>query len=256
MVRSALQTLGIEVRRASRPSAVRADARRPSAGLILEFVGTQGVGKSTLFRETLGKRRAEWFFRDHLRDLPIATPGEPWSLRVHRALLFNKTAAIHDSEFDAWQCSYAVGATAQIVRESLYLSSETFSRGFALDEGLFKNLTREVLALDQADADPLWKGRALIYVRAREVETVVRQYQARLDQRRRRGWFQHAVSVDWIAERARADGQVNARLIAEARRRGVPHLVVDAEDPQRENVREIHGFEERLLAGRHGAPPR
>jgi len=250
------RNLGVEVRRTPNPAAVRNAPIQETAGAILEYIGTKGVGKTTLYTHSLARLGHRWFSRHHIEALGSDIAASPEILSSHRAMLFSRLKALDEEALDAWRSVVMVQQASAVLRESLRLSVARFPRGFALEEGLMKNFTREVLELDPEASEPLWRNRFFIYVRAREIATVVERYQRRIRERRQQGFYQDFESDSDIVERVTRDNEVNDRLVNEAEERGRPVLVVHAEDDFEHSVQRVLAFERTVSAEHFGVAPR
>jgi hypothetical protein len=222
---------------------------QPTSGLILEVLGTQGVGKTTLNNTVYQSIRSRWFLRgDVAFNGPTALTDGPIE-RLHRELLFRRIDAIRAGEPDLWK---SVGITKQmaiIAYESLLMSTQTYPRGFLLDEGLFKNYFREVLEIDPHQAAPLWKQRAFVHLRARDPAFAAARYKKRVDFRRRTGAYQHEYSMEEVIARIDADTEICERLCRTAEEIGRPVLTIYAEDDFDACVAKVLRFESSLWHG-------
>lgn len=238
---------GLEIRRLPNPAKVMCASPNATKGMILEFVGTMGVGKSHLYHLTFGTYRG-WFFREDLRGFTQESNRWRPILDVHEKLLVSSIARIRASGADVWQQARYIADICQVINESLLLSTLEFPRGFALAEGLFKHFGREVLELDIEETAPLWENRVLIHLRAKDPATVVSRYKRRVDMLRGRGIYQHPETDERIVERIESDNDVNDRLIEAAISLKRPALVVYAEDGIQECIDRIADFKKRLVS--------
>ncbi|MFO7976695.1 MAG: hypothetical protein R6V12_18930 [Candidatus Hydrogenedentota bacterium] len=249
IVKAVAYKLGFEIGRLPNPEKVRSARPTRTKGMILEFIGTMGVGKSHLYHLTLGISRG-WFFQQHLRG--ITQESNRWCsiLDVHEKLLTARIERIRASSADIWQQATYMHDISQVIKESLLLSTLEFPRGFALAEGLFKHCARELLELDIEETAPLWQERAFIYVRAKDPITAMQRYKQRVDWLRSLGIYQHPEADEQILKRIEADNEINDRLIDVAVELKRPVLVVFAEDDIEESVKRIADFERHLLSVR------
>jgi hypothetical protein len=242
-----LADLELRPRRRSIP-ALLSHPRLTTAGMIVELIGTQGIGKSTLTNDLHAFMCDRWFFRSDLGQLgPAATiSGELEEL--HRDIYFRRIKRLRKTRADPWSCITVSQQMSKVISESLTILTHDFPRGFFLDENLFKNFPREVLKLDPERATPLWKNRALVHLRARDPDFVVSRYQARVLDRSNRGLLQRPPTEAELRERIARDNDRFDRMMDMARDLGCPALIIHAEDDQRENIRNILEFESNLRA--------
>ena len=247
IVKMLARKFGFELRRLPNPAKVRSASPNPTKGMILEFIGTMGVGKSHLYHLSLGSFRG-WFLQEDLRG--FTQESNRWCpiLDVHEKLLVSRIARIRGSGADVWQQARYIYDICQVVNESLLLSTLGFPRGFVLAEGLFKHCEREIVELGIKETAPLWENRALIYLRARDASTVVSRYRRRVEALRARGIYQHPETDEMIVERIESDNKANDRLVEVATSLKRPVLVVYAEDAIKESTQRIADFERRLVS--------
>ena len=180
---------------------------RVTSGTIVEFIGTQGIGKTTLHNAIYKSIRDRWFFRHTISgtqpQIVVSTKME----HIHQNIFFNGLKRIEKSEFDAWQTTRKASQMAEVIRESLLISTQDFPRGFILEEGLFKNFPSEVLDLSAEDQDLLWQDRAFIYLRTNEPGLAVSRFQMRANERRRKGLLQHEITDQELLRRIEEDNK-------------------------------------------------
>ncbi len=218
-----------------------------TSATILEFVGTQAIGKSTLYTACLAAIQSRWYFRHHIEGL---SPESTCSDRVdhlHRDIFFNKMHRLEARQLDTMQSATIARQMAFVIRESQFISSHAFPRGFVLEEGLFKNFPEEVLDLGVEDAAPLWENRAFIHLRARDPDLAVARYQGRATDRRNRGIFQHQRSNDEVRSHIEADNLLFDQMIERARALDRPAIVVYAEDNFQCAVQDVLEFEKSMI---------
>ena len=197
-----LNRCGLDLRDQSRDIlALQALPAGPTSGQIVELIGTQGVGKTTLNNALYHPLRARWFFRGDLRYTgPTSVTGHALEA-LHRDIYFRKLEAVNATQPDSWKTLTVCRQMSNVICESLLLATHRLPRGFILDEGLFKNFAEEVLACDAQAAAPLWQNRAFVHICARDPAFAVARRQGRSDKRQQGGMFQHeetAASSDFI----------------------------------------------------------
>lgn len=249
VVNRVLEPAGIEVR--ARPPSMRDLAlRRPtgSAGWIMEFLGTQGIGKTTLVNALHQRLKGQWFFRsDLVQTGPPETRFEETE-RLYRDIYLSVIDDIQKRPPDPWRAISQLRQLGQVIGESLTIQTHDLPRGFILDEGVFKNFPRQVLDLASATPAPLWDRRAFVYLRFRDDETAVTRYQARAEERDSAGLPQRRKSDAEVRAAVEENRQLFDRIVETADRFGCPVLTIFCEDPFERNLARVMEFEAGLRA--------
>lgn len=220
----------------------------PSSGLILELMGAQAVGKTTLSNRAYAVLKRDWFFRSHLQK-PADAESARAAPEVEALLMeiyFGKLRQVGESDMDARRKLTIARQMSRVAEESLTLATHVYPRGFFLDEGLFKNFAREIVQLGAERTAPLWKSRAFVHVRARTPALVAARYQERAARRRERGGFQHEQSEAELCALIEREDAILERICETARSCGRPCAVVYVEDGLENNIRSILDFERSL----------
>lgn len=242
-----LRGLGWELKRAQRSLAVlSAESAKSTAGSILEIVGTQGVGKTTLNDRVYHAIRDRWFARG---DVDFKGPSEVGCGQIeslHRDLYFQKVERIRQERHDPWKTVTLARQMSAIAFESLMISTQKYPRGFLLDEGLFKNFPDEVMEVGAEEAMPLWSSRAFVHLRASDPTVAAERYTKRVAQRRESGAAQHEYSAAEVVARVESDTATYDRMCAQAERLGRPVLVLDASQSIDASVESMLAFESSL----------
>ena len=220
--------------------------KRATAGQIIEFIGTQGIGKSTLNNDLHKPLKDNWFFRANLGEVGPATVSSVEIEQLHRDIYFSKILHLEKAQPDPWKSITTSRQMSKVISESLTILTNTFPRGFILDESLFKNFPREVLDVASEKATPLWANRAFIYLRARDPDFVVSRYQGRVAERGRRGLSQLPPTDAEVRERVMQDNDLFDRIFEEARVFDCPAIIIYAEDAHQGNVEKILNFDKVL----------
>lgn len=217
--------------------------------MIVEFIGTQGIGKSTLFNTCQPSISDRWLFRDDLRKASPVSVDTGQIEYLHHALYLRRIERLCADDLNAWQTILTGRQISRVMYESLFITSHTFPKGFLLEEGLFKNFPQEVLDLSDEEAEPLWKSRAFVHLRARESDLAVARYQRRVAERRDRGIFQHQRSDQEVRSRVEADNMLFDQMVEKAKVFSCPEIVVYAEDSLQDVVQNVLDFERSLCFG-------
>ncbi|MCO6045362.1 hypothetical protein NG895_15730 [Aeoliella sp. ICT_H6.2] len=253
LIKRAIRRNGLEVRAHYTLQTLQEYPATSTKGWAIEMIGTKGAGKSTLFSLSLAKLKSRWFFQYHLRDLVLTSVQSDEIEGLHRDILFNRLDTVIHSQQEPWQSITAVSQSVTAVYASMYMSCHTFPRGFALEEGLFKNFPREVLQLNKQTSLPLWNGKCFIYLRASNPNIVLERFHNRRSQRLAKGVFQHEESNDELSQRVHSDTFAYDRIVERADELGIPTLVIDANDDMDSLVGQVLRFEESLFTNGAGA---
>lgn len=243
----ALNSFGLELRdRRQDIQALQSYETLPSAGLILEVIGTQGVGKTTLNNALYRHLKDRWFFRSDLRSTGPAEVHQDRIERLHRDVYFRRIAELEASQPDPWKSLMTSRQMSIVICESLLIASNSFPRGFIQDEGLFKNFPQQVLACDMEEARPLWTNRVFVHVRAKDPAFALERHQKRRSDRQKRGMFQHEDALEEVLARIQRDNELFDRICSTAQELGRPVTTVYVEDGLDSNVAQILAFEKTL----------
>ncbi|WP_299681746.1 hypothetical protein [uncultured Roseobacter sp.] len=249
VINKLLGLAGLELRQRGRTiSDLMAQPRRASAGWVIEYIGTQGVGKTTLNNAVQKCLRTDWFFRSDLgQNGPFAQPSAALE-DLHREIYFQKIKRFQKENHNAWKSITVTRQMSRVISESLTILTHDFPRGFILDESLFKNFPREVLKLCGDTPEPLWTKRAFIHLRTRDPDFVVSRYQSRVEERTRRGMPQIPPTEAEVRTRVQEDNVFFDTITEKAQAFGCPVIVIYAEDTQQDNIRKIIDLEKTIRA--------
>lgn len=244
-----LRKSGFELqRRGHMISELTSQSRCATAGWTLEFVGSQGIGKTTLNNKLYKTLRSKWFFRSDLGQTSSPDVYSGPLEQLHRQIYFQKILWLYENEPDIWKNTTISRQMSRVISESLTILTNDFPRGFILDESLYKNFPHEVMDLADNQSAPLWQRRAFIYLKARNPDFVVSRYQSRVIQRARNGLLQSQPADDEVRARVEKDNVLFDTMTERARTFDCPVLVLYAEDNEQENVRKILEFEKTFHA--------
>jgi hypothetical protein len=249
IINKLLGLVRLELRQRGRTiSDLMSQPRTRSAGWIVEYIGTQGIGKTTLNNALYRPLRANWFFRSDLGQTgPLETSSAALE-HLHNEIYFQKISRLKDEKANTWKSITVTRQMSRVIGESLTILTNDFPRGFVLDESLFKNFPREVLSLCGDRPGPLWAKRAFIHLRTRNPEFVISRYQSRAEERARRGLMLIPPRDEEVRERIEEDNELFDAITERAAQFGCPVILIYAEDDQRENIRKILDFEKAIRA--------
>ena len=245
----ALNRFGLELRDNSRHiSQLQQEPPQASAGWIVEVIGTQGVGKSTLNNALHRLLKSRWYFRGDLKYTGPTEVQKDDIEALHREVYLRKFDRVRGMDQAPWKTLTQCRQMSVVIYESLMITSNSFPRGFILDESLFKNFPREVLACDPDYARPLWERRAFVHLRSRDPTFTLERFVGRRDDRAQKGLVQHAEADADILRRIEEDNDLYGRMCETAKTLGTPAVTVYAEDSLERNIQQILDFETTLTA--------
>lgn len=216
-----------------------------TAGLIIEFVGPQGIGKTTLHSTVFERVREHWFSRRALQGRFPLSKASAHIAALHNDVLFRRMDRLENSNLTAWRRIQRAEQMARVAKESLLLSGSDFPRGFMFEEGLFKNFPQEILDIEAQAAKELWSNRIFIFLRARDPGVVVSRWLARSAERGHVLEYRHSVNEE-VRNRVENESVLYDRLMRRAKSLGRPVLTLDAEDSVQHNARMILDFEREI----------
>lgn len=247
VIKKMLRQFGFELRpRARTIQEIGEYPRLDTAGWIVEIIGTQAVGKSTLNNAIYKHLRARWFFREDLEYTGQLIPGTDNIEALHRDIFFKKVGRVAQSDADAWRSVRIAGQCSVVIEQSMTISVNTFPRGFILNEGLFKGFPEEILELSDSDFNLLMKNRAFIYMRAKDPNVALARYRGRVAKRRSRGLYLEPQTDDEVRRRIRQDNVMFDLIFEKAKAVGRPAIMVHAEDDLGSAVERVLEFEKSL----------
>lgn len=207
-----------------------------NAGAQLEFIGVDGVGKTTLFNASVARLRSRWLFPHNLPlDAPLPTLDRD-AILGHRRILEDSLLRIDRDGTDHRWWLIRARQLAVVCHRSLHSCDRRLPRGIAHHEGLFKNCAESVLALGTA-VERLWRDRCFVHLRFEDPSLVVRH----LEQRhacRSIPFDRHAILDQVLRQR-----DVMESLARRAVELGRPILPLQAEDDFQTLVRRVVDFQ-------------
>lgn len=220
--------------------------KKDTSGITLEFIGTSGVGKTTLFRGCLRKLRSRWFSSYHLDFLTRSVRScEPDEILM-QILKRNIEKILNSDSFCPWHSLLDLNLSVRVMHETMLIAQKTHPMGFAFDEGLFRHFRAEILEMTDDSSVELWEKRAFVYLQARSPETAL----SRLKARRMKLAPKHSqreLTDDQILSRIARDQQMFQSILDRARSFGCPVLVLDAEEPIQQSIEKVLKFERTLI---------
>jgi len=141
-------------------------------GILLEFIGPAGVGKSTLRSSALARHWANWVFPPEDKHQQASL----YSDSAHYDLILMKAARLASRRnLNSLQQTTLLNYHTKIVMQDLTLAQRDSHLNVVLDEGLIHNFAAELSILPRSTFTNLVTMRALIYLRPDQPETVVKR---------------------------------------------------------------------------------
>jgi len=217
-----------------------------TSGKTLEFIGTSGVGKSTLFRESVKKLRNRWFFAYHIDCFNrTAPPCELDEILVQ--VLKRRIEKINNSEsFCPWHSLLDLKQKVGVMHQTMLVAYGAHPKGFSFDEGLFQHFSDEILKMGDEFPAQLWENRAFVYLRARMPETALSRIVSRETKAEAQGERQRLKTDDQILSRIVQDQEMFQSISERAPSLGCPVLVIDAENSFQDSIKKVLDFESSL----------
>ena len=237
-----MSALGYEVRRGYDPKTLKAFSNKPSAGKILEFIGPSAVGKSTLFYSVTDELEKDWFLPHHATSLSdIAFDGTKSYFDVHRQLLLERVARISRNEKDFWTFATSIGYGSRVAKMDILMRRD-FPRGFALDEGMFQVFSGDFHTLKNDDLEKIYSGRSLVFMSAREADTIAKRKMVRYEQMLSTGHLPRTTNYADMLARSESSIKHFSSFAENAKKFGADIITIFAEDSDHENRQTVLEF--------------
>ena len=216
-----------------------------TAGMTLEFIGTSGVGKTTLYRETMARLRNRWFFAHQLDFIKRKAPPSVKD-RVLMEILKSRIDKIINSEaYCPWHSLLDLKLSVRVIHETMITVHSSHPQGFVFDEGLFRHFPAEILLYGKDFPVQLWQNRAFVYLRARSPETALARLKSRTMSLAQIA-VQREITDEQLLARIIHDQEMFQSIVGRASSFGCPVLVLDAEDPLMDSINKVLNFEKSL----------
>lgn len=146
---------------------------------FIELIGPSGVGKSTLFKKLAIELNGGFNTRTDIdRHKPIGILSE--LIRpAHDVLLQTKLVNLTKRDYNAYINADLMRYFCGIISEDIAMGAIANERGFLLEEGLFHNFSKELVALEEVELKAITKGRIIVYLRPKAPQTVVERIRKR-----------------------------------------------------------------------------
>lgn len=215
-----LSSAGLQLQRVPRPREIDTTRSRATRGLVVEFVGPAGIGKTTLFRHIAHSLKKDWLFEHHTRAHAIPDLAPSAFLSGLEAVHFARMEHLHETSADVYRNICLIKRICEIVDATILAATQDFPRGFVFDEGIAHFFAEQIIALDDDAAQEILGHMALIFILPEDTETLVARRSGRGD------------GPDSPAARVQAEEElaVYRALLALCRRCGLMHVVLNAED--------------------------
>ncbi len=253
-VLTALSRAGYDLQRRPDPSRLAAASPADTSGLVIEFIGAEAVGKSTLCRALLSSGPRRWFYTRDLSDLALTDLDHPADVQEVLKELFLRRIEQDHRRNDLWVMSGMAQWNARVIQQDV-LMRRRFPRGFLVDEGVFKQFAPEIARLAARSLRTLLRGRAVVLVDTDDAELLARRHMDRHATWKAEGRFKHPTSFDSLLSQSAAMLKVHRRVFEMVSDCGSPCLRLRIEDGAERNLAALKAFEARLCAAGAAAGP-
>jgi hypothetical protein len=213
--------------------------------MVMEFIGAEAVGKSTLCRALHEARRDKWFYGSALNDLVLTDLDHPEDVLDVLKYLFRQRIEQDYERQDLWVMSGMAAWNANVIRKDA-LMRRRLAKGFLVDEGVVKQFASEILTLAPGSRRALFGGRAIVLVDSSSTELLVARQLERLRDWSKQGKFKHPTSVERLSETAHAMIITHRHVFEAALDAGCPGLHLKIEDGFERNLSKLLAFDGEL----------
>lgn len=182
-LKQALKCLGYDIHRIPRSGNKIEDVTTQSSGLLVEFVGPSGIGKSTTLSKVSPLLRDRWFFQEELyynksNGLLISNELE----EAYKFLAEGKILEVMEQKAHTAEKVSRISFMLRLLRTDMDLIGQFYPRGFFLDDGICKNFVRQIVDGLQGNChgiENLLRNRAYIFLLADSPLTIIENIKKR-----------------------------------------------------------------------------
>lgn len=170
LIKAGIRASGWELRVELSAASVTGARGSSTRGMVVEFVGPSGIGKTTLCRQIAPRLRRDWFLERHAAalvrqgapssEVPVPGPVEAYLARLH-AHRMNDLAG---NRPDLVQHMQIVGRMSAVIAQAAAARRPGLPRGFILDDGVAHFFAEAMLAQPQTDTMRYVQGLAFVFL--------------------------------------------------------------------------------------------
>lgn len=220
---------------------------KETSGKILEFIGTSGIGKTTLLNHTVARLKNRWLFGYCIDYLNRKDPPSEVDEVLMKILIRRMENIKNSDSFCPWHSLLDIRLSVNVMHEAMFIAQNVFPKGFVFADGLFRHFSAEILQVGDELPGQLWKNRAFVYLRARTPETAMTRFKSREMRAAQIGHGpQRGTAQDRVLSRVIQEQEMFQTIVEKALSFGCPVLVVDAEDSLQDSIKKVLEFESSL----------
>jgi hypothetical protein len=246
---------GYTITRIPDESRLLAAERHPTSGMLFEFMGPSGVGKTSLYRDVQAVRSANWLPVGDVLGLSPREISEAEELQTLLSdLILDRVEEERRRSVHAWTVAGAAEFASRAAKTYIVLRRH-YARGIMLDEGILHAFSAQLARTAERELRTLLDRHVIVFLDARHPETVAQRFIERDEARKAAGHFVRPISLDQAAATAQATLDVQRALYHAALECGRSCIRIYAEDGPDRNRRDVLEFEARVIADLacHGA---
>lgn len=252
-IKKIIGALGVEVKK-KQPVIKLSESECFSAGYIVEFVGSPGVGKTTLFEHVIGdEQHACWYARNQIKTYIETYKPHTFSLlkdsheRCISELLHKKSNNLLRDNNDP--LSKSVGLFNYFLKQlemDIYATfCEDLPKGLMSDEGVVQNFTEEILDMTSHDDfvyhdvfHALMENRIIIYM-IDSTENITKKLHKRNRPARDGAKFHEQKNIEEKIDKTKREKE---NMVSIAQQYGATVLKIDAAEDLEMNCNTVSEF--------------
>lgn len=216
-----------------------------TSGKVIEFIGPSGVGKSFLCDRAFPLLSAHW--RKGISPPKSSEDHLMPEMSAHWKLLRSKFEKLSLGQLNSYQRAKLLRYFSEVIAKDLEMRAQLSMCGFVLDEGLFHNFGKELLALDDDEFGLVAASRIIIALLPSRPETVVERRRSRFDQKGFLVTSQSGKSRDEQLKAIESSVNTYQAVMDRATHYRVPWLRLTAEASLGDNLTSILEFEKVMV---------
>ena len=216
-------------------------------GLYIEFVGPSGIGKSTCLEHFKNHASGKWNFNTAVPTSLKIQEENRFDGSIHWDLLQKKADYVQNLAISGLRKTKLMLHFNHVLHNDLLIFNHPYDQGFFLDEGLCHNFSLQLNELTDGQFTSIMRGRALVFLKAENPETVVE----RLRKRQKETGFMvphhHALNDADLRDLTARNQDNLERLIWRAKSLDLPLCTLLAESSVEEKLAHLIAFEQEVL---------